>query len=161
MSNTDGGARAPSKEEVRAALEKVLASQTFRVSRRLGAFLRFIVETDLAGQQSRIKSFTIAVEALGRGPNFDPQADATVRVEAARLRRTLARYYGGPGARDPVIIEIPRGRYVPVYRRRDIVPALPGTLRHRAAAMAVPVMERMAMRFEGQIRRCRAVAGLD
>ena len=40
-----------------------------------------------------------ASQALGRGASFDPQADPIVRVEAGRLRRALARYYGGSGPR--------------------------------------------------------------
>src|SRR6185295_18724658 len=39
--------------------------------------------------------------------------DPIVRVEATRLRRAIGRYYAGPGASDPVTIELPRGGYVP------------------------------------------------
>ena len=51
----------------------------------------------------RCGGYTIAVEALGRAENFDPQLDPIVRVEATRLRRTLARYYanGGKAIRPP------------------------------------------------------------
>jgi hypothetical protein len=76
-----------------------------------------VVEAALAGCADRLKAYTIAVEALGRGENFDPQTDPIVRVEAVRLRRALAAYYAGPGAHDPLIIELPRGRYVPTFRR--------------------------------------------
>jgi hypothetical protein len=41
-----------------------------------------------------------------------------VRVEAGRLRRALARYYGGAGSNDPVVIELPRGSYVPTFHAR-------------------------------------------
>lgn len=162
MSNTNDATERPSDNEIRDALERVTSSATFRVSRRLVAFLRYVVETDLAGDQASIKGFTIAVEALGRSPDFDPQANAIVRVEAARLRRTLDRYYAGPGARDPIVIEIPRGRYVPVYRRRTFgqTPAV-STARSRAAAFFVPLMQWAMLKFEGQVRRCRVVAGLD
>jgi Tfp pilus assembly protein PilF len=115
-------------DEVRAALDRVVASDMLRQSPQLAAFLRFIVETTLRGKGGRIKGYTIGVEAMGRDQSFDPQIDPIVRVEAGRLRRALEHYYAGPGATDEVIIELPRGRYVPNFRRRvgQRFPAFPG-----------------------------------
>lgn len=104
--------------EVRAALERMLASETFRDSPQLASFLRFVTEAELRGESGRIKGYTIGVEALGRGTDFDPQLDPIVRVEATRLRRTIERYYAGPGASDPVIITLAPGSYVPSFRLR-------------------------------------------
>lgn len=112
-----GGGR-PSAREIRAALERVLASEVMRPSPQLGAFLRFVVEAALEGNSDRIKGYVIAVEVLKRGTEFNPQIDPIVRVEATRLRRTLERYYAGAGAEDPVIITLPRGTYVPTFTRR-------------------------------------------
>jgi tetratricopeptide (TPR) repeat protein len=103
----------------RAALDRLLASETFRGSPQLAAFLRFVVETTLRGESARLKGYTIGVEALGRSDDFDPQSDPIVRVEATRLRRTLERYYAGPGAADPIVFEMTRGSYVPAIRRRE------------------------------------------
>lgn len=106
-------------------LDHIISSPTFRSAPRLAAFLRFVVEMALSGQSDRIKGYTIGVEALGRSENFDPRTDAIVRVEAGRLRRALARYYTGEGADDPLIIELPRGRYVPVFHARTDSPVSP------------------------------------
>jgi PAS domain S-box-containing protein len=106
----------PSEEELRAALDRIVASQAFRTSPQLAAFLRFVIEATLRGEAERIKGYTIAVEALGRGQDFDPQSDPIVRVEAGRLRRALEHYYAGPGVSDSIVIDIPRGRYVPTFR---------------------------------------------
>jgi tetratricopeptide (TPR) repeat protein len=110
---------APNEAEVRAALDRILASEGFRTSPQLGAFLRYVVEAALAGRAANIKGYTIGVEALGRDPSFDPQADPIVRVEATRLRRAMERYYAGAGAADPLLIDLPRGSYVPTFVRRD------------------------------------------
>ena len=91
----------PNADEIRAALEHMAASEAFRGSPQLVAFLRYVVEATLRGASDRIKGYTIAVEALGRAENFDPQADPIVRVEAMRLRRALARYYANGGKNDP------------------------------------------------------------
>lgn len=105
--------------DVRAALDRMLASDLFRASPQLAVFLRYVVEAALRGDGDRIKGYTIGVEAFGRGADFDPQTDPIVRVEATRLRRTLDRYYAEAGAAEPVIIDLPRGSYVPTFRWRQ------------------------------------------
>ena len=109
----------PNTDEIRAALEHMAASEAFRGSPQLVAFLRYVVEETLRGASDRIKGYTIAVEALGRAENFDPQVDPIVRVEAMRLRRALARYYANGGSNDPVLINLPLGSYVPAFRRAE------------------------------------------
>src|SRR5882724_716798 len=106
----------PCAEEVRAALEHMAISEAFRGPPQLVSFLRYVVEATLRGAGDRIKGYTIAVEALGRNEDFDPQADPIVRVEAMRLRRALTRYYENGGSRDAVRIDLPLGSYVPVFR---------------------------------------------
>ena len=118
MKAANGGDDALTAEEIRAALEHIVVSSSFRRSPQLVAFLRFVVELTLGGNAKYIKSYTIAVEALGRGERFDPQVDPIVRVEAARIRRALANYFAGEGSGLPITIEIPLGAYVPVFRRR-------------------------------------------
>jgi hypothetical protein len=110
----------PTDDEVRAAFDRVIGTDVLQHSPQLSAFLRFVVEATLRGRGDRIKEYTIAVEALGRGEDFDPKVDPIVRVDAGRLRRALEQYYLGPGATDSVIIDIPRGRYVPTFRYSPI-----------------------------------------
>ena len=102
--------------DIGAVMERIVASPGFSKSSQLSNFLRFVVEETLAGRTDRIKAYTIAVDALGRDPSFDPQTDPIVRVEAGRLRRALEHYYENGGRNDPFIIELPLGSYVPVFR---------------------------------------------
>jgi tetratricopeptide (TPR) repeat protein len=126
---------APEEKEVRASLNRMTASEIFRDSPQLVAFLRFVVEAELRGESERIKGYTIGVEALGRSEEFDPQLDPIVRVEATRLRRTIDRYYAGPGANDPVTITLSPGSYVPSFRRRE-------TKAPRVTAASLPKLNR-------------------
>jgi hypothetical protein len=121
----DDAVAAPSEAEIRAALYRVLASPNFCTSPQLASFLRFVVEETLAGQADRIKGYSIAVGALGRSDNFDPQTNPIVRVEAGRLRRALERYYAGPGRHDDIVIEVPIGSYIPTFGRRRMSRGLP------------------------------------
>ncbi len=120
MSAKDNIVALPSDLEIRAALARVVASVCLRGSPRLVSFLCFVVEATLTGQADRIKGYCIAVGALGRSNNFDPQTNPIVRVAAGRLRRALERYYTGTGRYDQIVIELPCGRYVPTFRRRRI-----------------------------------------
>jgi TolB-like protein len=133
----NGGGR-PSAQEIRAAIERVVASEVMRSSPQLTAFLRFVVEAVLEGNSDRIKGYVIAVEVLKRGTQFNPQIDPIVRVEATRLRRTLERYYAGEGAEDPIVIALPRGTYVPTFTRRAA--RAEGAAR---AAEAAPALENL------------------
>lgn len=117
--------QATSPDQARAALARVLGSEEFVSSPRLADFLRYVVETTLAGRADEIKGYTIAVEALGRPTSFDPQSDPIVRVEATRLRRSLERYYSGAGTGDAIEIVIPKGAYVPLFRNRAARSELP------------------------------------
>jgi len=111
----------PDADDINAELARVVASPSFRNAPRLAAFLRFVVAMAVTGRADRIKSYTVAVEALGRDEGFDPQSDAIVRVEAGRLRKALARFYATEGRDNPLVIELPRGRYVPVFHPRAVV----------------------------------------
>jgi tetratricopeptide (TPR) repeat protein len=94
-------------------LERILANPLFQTSRRLSAFLRYAVENALAGRAEQLKEYVIGVEVLGRSVSYNPQEDPAVRVMAGRLRSRLAEYYQGNGSSDSVLIELPRGGYVP------------------------------------------------
>jgi TolB-like protein len=108
-------------------LERVLASPGFSRNERLSRFLRFIVEQHLEGKDPELKESVIALEVFGR-PDHDPQQDSIVRTEASRLRARLGEYYLSPGKDDPVIIELPKGGYVPVTRSAGhSLAATPGT----------------------------------
>jgi TolB-like protein len=102
-------------------LERVLASPTFARNDRQSRFLRFIVERHLEGKDQELKESLVAVNAFGRSPGYDPKQDPIVRTEASRLRARLSEYYLGEGKEDPLVIELPRGGYVPVFKRAVVI----------------------------------------
>ena len=106
--------------EIRAQLERILASPDFNVPERARTFLKYVVTETLSGRADRIKAYSIAVEVFGRDASFDPQSDPVVRIEAGRVRRALERYYLTAGSSDPIAITIPKGSYVPAFSREAI-----------------------------------------
>jgi tetratricopeptide (TPR) repeat protein len=106
-----------SAEDVRRQLQRILASSPFLNARRASQFLRFVVEGTLDGEDG-FKEYLIGVEVFERPQDYDPKDDPVVRIEAGRLRKKLAEFYAGPGVNDPILIELPKGGYVPVFRDR-------------------------------------------
>ena len=76
----------PAAEDIRAQLERIIASAAFRLSPRRAALLRFVVEETLQGRADRIKGYAVAVAVYERDETFDSQSDPVVRLEARRLR---------------------------------------------------------------------------
>ncbi|MEE9321400.1 MAG: hypothetical protein V3U76_13200 [Granulosicoccus sp.] len=100
--------------KVQNALVTILSDAKFVAAPQMTAFLRYVVNQTLDGQSSRIKAYTVAVDALGKPPTFDPQNDPSVRVLAKRLRSSLDQYY----ARNPEVtlkIEMKAGSYIPAF----------------------------------------------
>lgn len=82
-------------------------------------FLAYVVELTLAGRQAELSQKTIAADIFGRDlRTFDPRADSIVRTTAVNLRDSLLGYYAGEGRSDPVVVELPKGSYVPQFSRR-------------------------------------------
>src|ERR1019366_4443149 len=72
----------------------------------------------LSGAES-IKEVTVAMRVFNRRASFDSSGDSVVRVGALHLRNRLRDYYAGSGRLDEVVIEVPKGSYLPVFRRAD------------------------------------------
>src|SRR5262245_13486205 len=104
----------PNHSEIAATLDRVLRSPGFQRNERMSRFLRLLVERHVEGRDAELKESLIAIEVFGRKPDYDPKKDSIVRTEAARLRSRLAEYYSREGQSDPVVIDIPKGGYVPV-----------------------------------------------
>lgn len=102
-------------DQEKSEVDAILASGIFNRAPNLALLFRYVCSKYFEGAASDIKEYNIAIEALGRAPDFDQKRDSIVRVEAYRLRKRLREYYEGEGQSHPVHIEIPSGRYAPRF----------------------------------------------
>src|SRR5258708_32617987 len=102
-------------EVERAELESVLASGFLGRTNNVVRLLSYVCEKYFEGAIDEVKEYSIAVQALGRADDFDPQVDTIVRVPAHALRKRLEDYYRTAGARHPVHISLPPGHYAPKF----------------------------------------------
>jgi len=138
---------------------RVLRSETFSNAPALKCFLQFIVSLTEEGRSDEISEYAIATQVFGRPTKFDPASDTIVRTQAYRLRLKLKEYYEREGKDDGLLIEVPKGHYVPLFQSRpgsrlcepvakvDVPPqpepvsttgaALRGRLRTRVAGMVL------------------------
>jgi hypothetical protein len=115
---------APSVEERRALIERVAASGQFGRSARLRDFLLYVGGQSLKEGCPEIHEQEIGAKVFGRSPSYDRSQDNIVRVNATELRKRIELYFATEGAHESLILEIPRGGYKPVFRRRRIETAI-------------------------------------
>lgn len=112
------------EDELQTHLGVIAENRLFRNSEKLRRLLTYLVEAQRAGDEAKLKGYTIGVEALDRPDDFDPQLDPIVRVQAKRLRDALEQFYATDGRDLPIRIVIEKGSYRPTIRR--IAPPEPG-----------------------------------
>ena len=109
-----------SAEEISQALSRIISTTDFEKAYRLRQLLEHLVNKQLAGEADDLKGYNLGLDVFDKGKDFDPDTDTIVRVQMVRLRRMLEHYYLTTGKDDAIIIEIPKGRYVPSYRRAEV-----------------------------------------
>lgn len=108
-----------SADAIQNEVARILASDKFARSKRLRSLLQFTVTQTLKGNAETLKEYVIGTEVLKKPDSYDPRSDSLVRVLASRLRVKLREYYTNGGSEDPLVIEFPKGKYVPRFQRRE------------------------------------------
>jgi len=101
-------------------VERIMKSHSLRGAESLSRLLQYCAKQSIEHPDELLKEYQIAREVYGRGPDFDPQSDSCVRVQAGRLRLKLAEYYAGEGANDPVLVKLPKGGYHVIFEARSV-----------------------------------------
>jgi hypothetical protein len=106
-------------------LERAAASPQLKRAARSREFLFYVAGKSLKEGCTEIHEQEIGHVVFGRGKDYDTSQDNIVRVSATELRKRIDGYFATEGADEPLIFEIPRGSYMPVFRMRtrDLEPA--------------------------------------
>jgi hypothetical protein len=96
-------------EALRAHAERIKASGVLGRSPLMQRLFDFLLECSIVGKAP--KEIEVAVDAFGKGAEFDVSQDAMVRVYIHKLRRKLEEFYAGAGAGEGVRLSIPKGEY--------------------------------------------------
>ena len=128
-------------------IDRIMKSHSLRGAESLSRLLQYCAKQSIEHPDELLKEYQIAREVYGRGPDFDPQSDSCVRVQAGRLRLKLADYYATEGANDPVVVKLPKGGYHLIFETRpDAGNSHSGTSAEVAkSSPAVPARWRFAL----------------
>jgi hypothetical protein len=111
----------PDPDLLRAHANRIRESGVLGRSPLMQRLFDFLLDRTLAGRAP--KEIEVAVDAFGKGADFDVSQDAMVRVYIHKLRRKLEEFYEGAGAGEPVRLSIPKGEYRFVVDAADAPPA--------------------------------------
>jgi len=110
----------PSQRDTRWELvQRVADSPYFRKGPKLRAFLLYVCENTILGRAENVREQLIGCNVFGRRADYSLSDDNIVRVEARELRKRLGSYFANEGQNELVIIEMPKGAYVPIFRPRE------------------------------------------
>ena len=104
-----------------ALLERVIASVQLHRAPRLREFLSYVGHRSLKDGCSHVHEQEIGVEVFGRPEGYDTSVDNIVRANASELRKRIEAYFESEGLRETLLMEIPRGSYVPVFHARPVI----------------------------------------
>jgi hypothetical protein len=114
----------PDAETRWALLERVAASAPLRRAARLQELLFYVGKRSLKEGSDRIHEQEIGSKVFGRPDSYDPGIDNIVRTNFYELRKRIEAYFDSEGSHEALIMEIPRGNYIPVFRYRAAKPEI-------------------------------------
>src|SRR5882724_7329648 len=121
-------------EPIQRQIERIVHSEQFRSSEVLRRLLTFLSEKAIAGEADNLKEYVVAIDGLGKSSTYDPQHNSAVRIQMGRLRQRLAEYYRTEGKNDPMLVDLPKGRFRLTFEQRTNTP----TVGHEGSPSSAP-----------------------
>jgi hypothetical protein len=97
-------------------VERIAASSPFQRSTHLRELLLYLTERTLHGHADQLSEQKIGHAIFGKPADYTPLEDSSVRVHARQLRLRLHEYFDSVERSETLVVEIPKGSYVPVFR---------------------------------------------
>ncbi|HTR01179.1 MAG TPA: hypothetical protein VMH83_14360 [Candidatus Acidoferrum sp.] len=125
-----------STDELKSLCDRIVKSGELGRSRTYAAILDYLAEHAVAGTVP--KEISIAIDVLGREPDFDVGKDSIVRVHIYHLRNKLNTYFARMGQQEKYRLEIPKGQYVLAITENGAATAEPAASPAEPAATPSP-----------------------
>ncbi len=117
-------------------VQRIVSSTPFQKSTRLRDLLQYATEQTIHGHAHELSEQHIGNALFHKPSDYSPLEDSSVRVHARQLRLKLHEYFDEEGRNEPVILNIPKGSYAPVFRTVLKTADLPATI----ASTVIPVV---------------------
>ncbi|HMG01708.1 MAG TPA: hypothetical protein VK596_01160 [Edaphobacter sp.] len=99
-----------------ALAQRVVASPHLSSSPKLVEFFLYVVDCSLRDAPEEATEQQIGVHVFHRIPGYNSSDDSIVRSQARLLRLKLSAYFANEGSNEEMLVEIPKGHYLPVFR---------------------------------------------
>src|ERR1700674_4955155 len=117
-------------------VQRIISSPPFQKGTRLRDLLQYVTEQTIRGHAHELTEQHIGNALFHKPSNYSPLEDSSVRVHARQLRLKLHEYFNEEGRMEPVILDIPKGSYAPVFRTVLKTGDLPAAI----ASTVIPVV---------------------
>src|ERR1700737_5559609 len=117
-------------------VQRIVASPPFQKSTRLRDLLQYVTEQTIHGHAHDLTEQHIGNALFHKPSDYSPLEDSSVRVHARQLRLNIHEYFNEEGHNEPLILDIPKGSYAPVFRTVLKPASLPAAI----ASTAIPVL---------------------
>jgi hypothetical protein len=111
-------------------VERVAASPHLKASLRLQEFLFYISECAIREVPGEATEQQIGIHVFHRHPGYNSSEDSIVRTHARLLRQKLTAYFANEGSGEEIIVDVPKGHYLPIFRSRTLDLAGTGSASH-------------------------------
>lgn len=110
--------------DLEALAMRVANSHHLQSSPKLREFFLYVVDCALRKTPGDATEQQIGVHVFHRKPGYNSGDDSIVRTQARLLRTKVNAYFADQGRFEPIVIEIPKGQYFPVFTAAsDVAPA--------------------------------------
>lgn len=103
-----------------ALVERIVASPSFQSSPRLRNFLLYVADCALRNAPGEATEQHIGIHVFQRPAGYNSSEDNIVRTNARLLRQKLMEYFSQEGKQEEIVLDIPKGHYLPVFRPRNL-----------------------------------------
>jgi hypothetical protein len=106
-------------------VDRIAQSRYISKSARLNDLLIYLCDRVIDDGVEEIHEQEVGYRVFGREKDYDTASDNIVRVHASTLRKRLDQFFADDGLDEPIVIELPKGNYAPIFRERvqpELVP---------------------------------------
>jgi hypothetical protein len=93
-------------------------NQHLSSSSRLNELLFYIADCAIRQAPEDATEQQIGIQLFGRVPGYNSSEDSIVRTHARLLRQKLSAYFADEGVTEELVVEVPKGHYLPIFTSR-------------------------------------------
>jgi hypothetical protein len=126
---------------IESLVRRIASGPQLHGSLKLREFFLYVVDCALREVPEEATEQHIGVHVFHRPPGYSSGDDSIVRSQARLLRAKLAAYFAAEGIHEPIIIEIPKGQYLPIFRTTTGPTAIEPTVSEPATTTSFVAVE--------------------